>query len=125
MDIRPLRTEADCDWALAGIECCFRDEPLPGTPEADRFDVLADLIEGYETKHWPIGTVDPVEAIRLAMDLKALGQADLARVPGSRSRASEILSRRRALSLAAIRKLHSEWGIPAEALLAPYHLERG
>jgi HTH-type transcriptional regulator/antitoxin HigA len=54
MDIRPIRTEADYDWALAQVELYFNDQPVPGTPDADRFDVLSDLIEAYEAKHHPI-----------------------------------------------------------------------
>lgn len=120
MDIRPLRTEADYDWALAEIEAYFDEEPEAGSPDADRFDVLARLIESYENEHWPIGKADPIELIRYTMDLKGWGQNDLARIVGSRSRASELLNRKRPLTLAMIQRLNSEWGIPAEALIAPY-----
>jgi HTH-type transcriptional regulator/antitoxin HigA len=119
MDIRPIRTEADYDWALKEIEHYFAREPKRGTPEADRFDVLAALIEAYEAKHWPIDPPDAVEAIRFRMELGGLGQADLARLLGSRSRASEILRRKRPLTLEQAWKLHREWQIPAEALLRP------
>jgi HTH-type transcriptional regulator/antitoxin HigA len=68
MDIRPLRTEADYDWALAEIEAYFRREPIPGTPQADRFDVLAVLIAEYERRYWPIDPPDPGAAIRARME---------------------------------------------------------
>ena len=122
MDIRPLNTEADYDWALAEVEHYFDEEPAPGTPEAARFDVLSALIENYEAKHWPIEAADPVEAIRFRMEQAGYGQADLARVIGSRSRASELLSRKRGLTMEQAFKLHREWNIPAEVLLQPYHV---
>jgi HTH-type transcriptional regulator/antitoxin HigA len=120
MDIRPIRTEADYDWALKEIELYFEHEPKRGTPESDRFDVLAALIEAYEAKHWPIEPPDAVEAIRFRMEMGGFGQADLAHLLGSRSRASEILHRKRPLTLEQAWKLHREWQIPAEALLRPY-----
>ena len=117
MDVRPLRTEADYDWALAEIEQYFTNEPAPGTQEADRFDVLATLIAAYEQRHWPIHAPDPLAAIRARMEQAGYTQADLATLLGSRSRASEILAGRRALTMGQIRRLHKEWNIPAEALI--------
>ena len=90
-NIRPLRSEADYDWALSEIEQYFVHEPEPGTPESDRFDVLADLIEAYEAKHWPIEPADPIEAIRYKMEISGFSQKDLAELLGSAPRASEIL----------------------------------
>ena len=119
MDIRPLRTEADYDWALAEIEPYFIDPPPYGTPAAARFDVLAALIESYEAHHWPIEPPDPVAAIQARMELSGYSQADLAKLLGSRSRASEILARRRGLTMEQAYRLHREWHIPAEALLQP------
>ena len=119
MDVRPLRTEEDYDWALAEIEQYFQHEPAPGTPRADRFDVLSALIAEYEGRHWPIDPPDPGAAIRARMDQAGFTQADLARLLGSRSRASEILTGRRGLTLEQIRRLHEEWRIPAEALIQP------
>lgn len=119
MDIRPLRTEADYDWALAEIAAYFTREPRPGTQEADRFDVLAALIAEYERRHWPIDPPDPAAAIRARMEQAAYTQADLAQLLGSRSRASEILSGRRALTMEQARRLHEAWNIPAEALIRP------
>ena len=117
--VRPIRSERDYDLALKAIEPYFDREPKRGTPEADHFDVLADLIEAYEVKHWPIDPPDPVEAIRFRMKQAGLSQSDFARLIGSRSRASEILNRKRPLTLAQAWKLHREWKIPAEALLRP------
>jgi HTH-type transcriptional regulator / antitoxin HigA len=125
MDIRPIKTEADYDWALAEIERYFAQEPQSGSPEADRFDVLAALIESYEAKHWPVEPPDPVSAIRYRMEQGHLRQADLALLLGSRSRASEVLNRRRPLTLEQAYRLHREWHIPAEVLIQPYHTERG
>lgn len=123
MDIRPIRTEDDYDWALEEIEAYFVAPPPAQSKEADRFDVLANLIEAYEAKHWPIEPTDPVDAITYSMSLKGLTQSDLARVIGSASRASEILRKKRPLTLPMIQKLNREWHIPADALIAPYPLE--
>lgn len=125
MDIRPLRTEADYEWALAQIERSFTHQPPLGTPEAGRFDVLAALIENYEAKHWPIEAADPVEAIRARMEQSGYTQADLAALLGSRSRASEILARRRSLTMEQAYRLHREWHIPAEALIRPLNTSAG
>ena len=122
MDVRPIKTEADYDWALAEIERYFDAEPEPGTPESQRFDVLASLIEHYESRAWPIGLPDPVEAIRYRMEQTGRTQADLAKLLGSRPRASEVLSRRRAITKEQAFKLHQEWHIPAEVLIQPYHV---
>ncbi|MFT8245181.1 helix-turn-helix domain-containing protein [Roseomonas sp. BN140053] len=122
MDIRPIKTEADYDWALKEIERYFAEEPEPGTPEGDRFDVLAALIESYEAKRWPIEAADPVDAIKFRMEQAGYDQSALARLLGSRSRASELLSRKRPLSMEQAWRLANEWHIPAEVLLRPYHL---
>ena len=124
MDIRPIRTEADYDWALVEIARYFDNEPLPGTPDADRFDVLADLITAYEARTWPVEAPDPVEAIRAVMTMRGLGQTHLSVVLGSRARASEVLGRRRRLTLEMIHKLSAAWHIPAEVLIRPYALAR-
>jgi HTH-type transcriptional regulator / antitoxin HigA len=117
--IRPLRSEADYDAALEEIEQYFEDEPRPDTPEADRFDLLALIIEDYERKHWPIEPPDAIDAIRYRMEMGGYTQADLGRLLGSRQRASDILTRKRSLTMRMAWKLHREWGIPAEALIAP------
>ena len=117
MDIRPVRDEATYDWALREIAGYFEREPDPGTPEADRFDVLAALIGAYEARRHPVLDAAPVDVIRLVMEQRGLGQPDLARVLGSRSRASEVLSGGRDLTLGMIRALRDEWGVPADALV--------
>ncbi|AHJ69319.1 helix-turn-helix domain-containing protein [Granulibacter bethesdensis] len=123
MDVRPVENEADYDWALAEIEQYFNNEPAPGTPEAERFSVLAALIDHYETKVWPIESPDAVDALRERMEQAGYTQSDLARLLGSRSRASEILHRKRGLTIEQAYRLHTEWKIPAETLLRPVHLQ--
>src|SRR5690242_10611563 len=122
--IRPLRSEADYDAALADIERYFENEPKPGTAEADRFDLLALVIEDYEKKHWPIEPPDPVTAIRYRMETGGYGQNDLGRLLGSRQRASDILTHKRRLTMQMAWKLHRQWGIPAEALIRPGTMKR-
>ncbi len=122
MDMRAIRTEADYDWALAEIAPYFERQPEPGSPDADRFDVLAALVKVYEDQHHPIETPDPVETIREWMALRGLRQSDLAALLGSKSRASEVLNRKRPLTMEMVFKLSRDWGIPAEALIAPYDL---
>jgi HTH-type transcriptional regulator / antitoxin HigA len=117
--IRLLRSEADYDAALAEIERYFEMEPKPGTPEADRFDLLALVIEDYERKRWPIEPPDSIDAIRYRMETGGYTQADLGRLLGSRQRASDILTGRRPLTMRMAWRLHREWGIPAESLIAP------
>ena len=117
--IRPLHSEADYDVALNEIERYFENEPKPGTPEADRFDLLALIIEDYERKRWPIEPPDTIDAIRYRMETGGNTQADLGRLLGSRQRASDILTRKRALTMRMAWRLHREWGILAEALIAP------
>lgn len=122
-NIRPIRTEDDLTWALAEIEPYFVNPPVPGTAEADRFDVLSDLIEAYENRHHPISAPDPIEALKQFMEDADKSTAELAQVLGSRPRASEILSKKRRLSLEMIRKINAAWRVPAETLIAPYHLD--
>src|SRR6267154_5307665 len=117
--IRPLRSEVDYDVALKEIEGYFEVEPKPGTLEADRFDLLALIIEDYERKRWPIEPPETVDAIRYRMETGGYSQADLGRLLGSRQRASDILTKKRPLTMRMAWRLHREWGIPAEALIAP------
>jgi HTH-type transcriptional regulator/antitoxin HigA len=117
--IHPLRTEADYDAALEEIERYFDKEPKPGTPEADRFDLLALVIEDYERKNWPIEPPDAIDAIRYRMETGGYSQADLGRLLGSRQRASDILTGKRPLTMRMAWRLNREWGIPADALIAP------
>ncbi|AWK86161.1 helix-turn-helix domain-containing protein [Azospirillum thermophilum] len=124
MDIRPLKTEADYDWALREIERYFEAEPEPGTPDADRFDLLALVIERYEDEHWPIEAPDAPAALRARMEQTGKRQKDLAELLGSKARASEVMNRYRHLTLEQAWRLHREWRIPAEALIRPYPLRR-
>ena len=123
IDIRPLRSEADYDAALKAIEPYFATEPEPGSPEADRFDLLAMVIGDYEARHWAIDPPDAPELLRSEMQQRGLKQRDLAALLGSKARASEVLNRRRHLTLAQAWKLHTAWHLPSDALLRPYTLE--
>jgi HTH-type transcriptional regulator/antitoxin HigA len=119
---RPIRTEVEYKAALVEIERYFTHEPKKGTPEADRFDLLALLIEAYEDQHYPVGPPHPVEMIRHRMRTAGYTQADLAALLGSRARASEVLKKKRRLTLPMIWKLSRKWKIPAETLVEPYQL---
>jgi len=115
MDIKPIKTEADYEAALAEIERFF--DARPGTPEGDRLEVLTTLVEAYEDKHYSIPLPDPVEAIQYYMESRDLSRRDLEPYLGSRARVSEVLNRRRPLSLKMIRSLNAGLGIPAEVLI--------
>jgi HTH-type transcriptional regulator/antitoxin HigA len=115
--IRLLRAQADYDAAMAEYEAYFDREPEPGSPEADRFELLGLVIARYEAERFPMEAVSPLDILRFAMDQQALGQADLARLLGSRSRASEILNGRRDLTLAQIRLIAKAWRIPTGLLV--------
>ncbi|MCP4360102.1 MAG: transcriptional regulator [Chloroflexi bacterium] len=122
MDIRPIRTEADHDIALKEIERLW-DAPY-GSPEGDKLDILVTLVEAYEEKHYPILPPDPIEAIIHYMESQNLSRHDLEPYIGSRGRVSEVLNRRRTLSLNMIRKLQNGLGISADILVQPYELQR-
>ncbi len=122
MDIRPLRTEDDYEAALKEIENLWG---VPyGSPEGDRMEVLVTLVEAYEEKHYPIEPPDPIEAILHQMESQGLNRRDLEPLLGSRGRVSEILNRRRPLSIEMIRNLHAGLGISADVLVQPYELRR-
>ena len=125
IDIRPLRSEADYDAALKAIETYFDAEPQLGSEDADRFDLLSLVIADYEAKHWAIDAPDAPDLLRAEMEQRGLRQADLAAILGSKARASEVLNRRRRLTLDQAWKLHTEWRLPTEALIRPYALRRG
>jgi HTH-type transcriptional regulator/antitoxin HigA len=124
MDIRPLRNEDDYDKALKEIENYFECSPEPGSPEGDRFDLLAMVIADYEDKHWSIEAPEAPDALRERMRQLGLTQKDLGFLLGSKARASEVLNRRRHLTLEQAWTLHSRWHIPAECLIRPYPLRR-
>ncbi len=115
MEIKPIRTEADYEAALAEVERLWGAEP--STPDGDRFEVLFTLVEAYEEKQYPILPPDPVEAIKYYMDSRGLDRRDLEQYIGPSGRVSEVLSRKRPLTLAMIRKLNAGLGIPAEILI--------
>lgn len=123
MEIRPIRTDEDHTWGLKEIERLWGAEA--GTEDGDRLDVLVTLVEAYEERRWPIEAPDPVEAIKGSMALEGRTQSDLATLLGSPSRASEVLKRKRPLTLSMIRRLNTEWHVPAELLVQPYELAAG
>lgn len=122
MNVRPIKTQADYKWALREIEQYFDDEPVVGSTAGNRFDVLATLIEAYENRHHPIDAPDPIALIKAHMTSRGWTQTDLARLIGSRPRATEVLKRQRALTKQMVHKLNEEWHLPADALIAPYKL---
>jgi HTH-type transcriptional regulator/antitoxin HigA len=121
MEIKPIKTEADYSEALLEVEELM-DAKL-NTPEGDKLDVLVTLIEAYEEKHHPIHPPDPVEAIIHQMESQELSRKDLEPLIGSRARVSEILNKKRSLSINMIRKLQEGLGISAEILIKPYNLQ--
>lgn len=120
MNIKPIRTEKDYEEALAQIDLIF--DAQPGTPDGDLLEMLTILVEAYEDKHYPIAPPDPIEAIEFHAERLGLTRCDLEPYIGSRARVSEILNRRRPLTLAMIRKLQAGLGIPAATLLQTYPL---
>ncbi|MDZ4364300.1 transcriptional regulator [Brevundimonas sp.] len=118
MEIRPIRNDQDHDAAVRDIESLWG--AASGTPEGDRLDVLITLVDAYETIRWPTPSADPVEAIQSSMAMEGRNQSDLAALLGSPSRASEVLHRKRSLTLPMIRRLNDHWRIPAETLVQPY-----
>lgn len=120
-DVKPIRTEADHERALAEVEGLWGARS--GTPKGDRLDVLATLIDAYEAEHHPIDPPDPVEAIRFRMEQQGLTRKDLEPMIGSRTRVAEVLNRKRNLSIAMIRRLHEGLGIPADILIRPTRVD--
>ena len=118
MKIKPIKTKKDHQAALKRLETIF--DAKPGSPEGDELEILGMLIDKYEKEHDPIDYPDPIEAIKFRMEQLGYTQNDLARVVGLKSRASEILNRKRKLSLEMIRKLHKVLGIPTDVLIQSY-----
>ena len=118
MNIRPIHTDADYRAALADISALMEADPAPGTSKGDRLDILATLVQAYEARHFPIDAPDPVEAIKFRMEQSGLTVKDLEPIIGRPNRVYEVLSRKRPLTLAMIRRLHRSLGIPAEVLIA-------
>ena len=121
MEIFPIRNENDYERALEIVERLMDAEP--GTEAFDLLEVWTTLIENYEAKHYPIEFPDPVDAIKFRMEQMGLKQKDLARVVGYKSRVSEVLNKKRKLTLTMIRKLSRALHIPPDVLIQDYAIE--
>jgi HTH-type transcriptional regulator/antitoxin HigA len=124
MDIRPIRNEEDHRAALAEIDACWG--AAAGTGEGDKLEMLVALVESYEARRWPIESdtkFDPIDVLNYAIEELGHTQSELAELLESRSRASEILSRRRALTVDMIHRISEAWKIPADLLVRPYKVE--
>ena len=119
-EIKRIKTDADYQAALKAIERLFDAEP--NTIEGDLLEVLVMLVEAYESEHYPIPSPDPIEALEYHMESRGLSRRDLEPYIGSRPRVSEVLNRKRRLTLNMIRRLEAGLGIPAEILIQPYNL---
>jgi HTH-type transcriptional regulator/antitoxin HigA len=115
MEVRPIKTDQDHQAALREIEALW-GAPL-GTPEGDRLDVLATLVERYEETRWPVSAPDGVEFLKFVMEQTGRSQSELGHLLGSRSRASEVLNRKRELTLDQIRLIARAWHVPAGGLV--------
>ncbi len=118
MNLKPIKTKKDYQQALERLEVIF--DSKNNTKEGDELEILGILIEQYENEHFPIGLPDPIEAIKFRMEQLGYTQTDLAKVVGLKSRASEILSKKRKLSLEMIRQLHEKLNIPTDVLIQAY-----
>ncbi len=118
MNIKPIKTKKDYEQALERLEIIF--DAKKGTQKGDELEILSMLIDNYEKEKFPIGFPDPVEAIKFRMEQLGYNQTDLANVVGLKSRASEILNRKRKLSLEMIRQIHESLNIPTEVLIQAY-----
>jgi HTH-type transcriptional regulator/antitoxin HigA len=118
MKLKPIKTKKDYQQALDRLELIF--EAKKGTEEGDELEILGILIDQYENEHFPIDLPDPIEAIKFRMEQLGYTQTDLAKVVGLKSRASEILSGKRKLSLDMIRQLHDKLNIPTDVLIQHY-----
>lgn len=116
-EIKPIRTKRDYDAALNEVERLWGAKS--GTPEGDRLDVLATLIDVYEAEHYPMDPPDPIEAIKFRMEQQGLTRRDLEEIIGTRTRIAEVLNRKRGLSITMIRRLHERLGISADVLIRP------
>lgn len=121
MKIKPIKTEEDYRLALERVEELW--EATPNSKEADELDILATLLEAFEEKNYPIEAPDPVEAIKFRMEQQGLQPLDLVPYLGQRSRVTEVLNRKRKLSINMIRNLHQGLKIPLESLIQDYSLQ--
>lgn len=122
MNIKPIRSETDYCEALKRLEIIFDSEV--GTPESDEADVLGIMVDEYEKKHYQIEAPDPIEAIKIRMEEMQLKQLDLINEIGGKSRVSEILNRKRKLTVEMIRKLTKRLSLSPELLISDYQLIR-
>lgn len=118
MTIKPIKTKEDYENALERLELIF--DSKKGSSEGDELEILSILIEKYEDEHFPIGFPDPIEAIKFRMEQMGYNQTDLATIVGLKSRASEILNKKRKLTLEMIRLIHNSLNIPTEVLIQSY-----
>jgi len=118
MNIKPIKNEEDYIDALSYIEILMNAKP--NTPQMDELEVLTTLVESYEEQHYKIEVPDPIEAIKFRMEQEGLKQKDLISIVGSKSRVSEILNKKRKLTIEMIRNLHSQLHIPIESLFLDY-----
>lgn len=116
-ELKPIRSEADYEKSLAEVERLWGAKS--GTPEGDRLDVLATLIDAWESRHYPMDPPDPIEAIKFRMEQQGLTRKDLEPMIGTRTRVAEVLNRKRGLSISMIRRLHARLGISADVLIRP------
>lgn len=121
MNIHPIKDDKDYERVLARIDALMEKDPAIDTKESDELEVLVVLVEKYEEKHWYIAEPDPVEAIRFRMEQMGLKQKDLEPYIGSKSKVSEVLNRKKSLSLAMIKNLYSGLHIPLEVLVGNTH----
>jgi HTH-type transcriptional regulator/antitoxin HigA len=116
-DMKPIRSEIDYEAAMADLERLWGAKA--GTPEGDRLDILATLLDAYEAEHHPMDPPDPIEAIKFRMEQEGLTRKDLEPLIGTRTRVAEVLNRKRSLSIGMIRRLHERLGISADVLIRP------
>ena len=121
-NLKPIRTKAVYEVALAVIERLWGSRT--GTPQGDRLDILATLVDAYENEHYPMDPPDAIEAIKFRMEQQGLDRKDLAEILGSRTRVAEVLNRRRGLSINMIRRLHEKLGISVEVLIRPIRTKK-
>ena len=116
-NLKPIKTRADYQAAVAEMKRVWGAKS--GTPDGDRLDILATLVDTYEAQHFPMDPPDPIEAIKFRMEQQGLTRKDLEDILGTRTRVAEVLNRRRGLSINMIRRLHEKLGISAEVLIRP------
>jgi HTH-type transcriptional regulator/antitoxin HigA len=122
VEVSPIRTEADYEAALAEIEPLMTARP--GTSEGDRLDVLVTLVQAWEAKHHVVDAPDPISLLQFVMEQRGLDRGALQPMIGNRGRVSEVMARKRPLTLEMIRRLQAGLGLPADILVQPYPLRR-